>query len=249
MRRWVSIFAALTLAAFPARAADVYRLAGVENPPYLGRDLPDGGSVGGLVARAFAAMGARVEIDFLPPARAERVGVSSADHVGYLTEFRSPDVERKCALSAPVGHSAAALVERSDRHFTWSSLDDLRGSIIGVVEGRAVDGAEFDKAVEEGAIKVERARDDLTVLRLVAGDRTPLGVVDVNVLHALVEAHPELDGRLWVVPRPLADRDLLVCFRDDQTGRAARDLLNAGLAKLDLGRADERAEAHLALGS
>jgi len=236
--RWSAVVSLLPfLAVHAAGATDVYRLAAGDWPPYIGTDLPDGGSTSAIVSRAFAAVGARVEFDHLPFARATRRGLDDPTLVGYLVEYRSSKTEARCAFSDPIGRSPVGIVERSDMRFTWKTVDDLRGTTIAVVDGYVNDGGPFDAGIASGALSVVRARDDLSVLRLVAGDRVPLGVVDVNVLHHLVEKHTELDRRLWVVPRLLSDQELLVCFRKDAAGRAARDRFNAGLSHVNLGDA------------
>jgi len=239
--RWSAVVSLLPfLAVHAAGATDVYRLAAGDWPPYIGTDLPDGGSAGAILFRAFAAVGARVEFDHLPFARATRRGLDDPTLIGYLVEYRSPETEARCALSDPIGRSPVGLVERSDMRFTWKTVDDLRGVTIAVVDGYVNDGGPFDAGIASGSLSVVRVRDDLSVLRLVAGDRVPLGVVDVNVLHHLVEKYTELDRRLWMVPLLLGYQDLLVCFRPDATGRAARDRLNAGLSRIDMGDATAR---------
>lgn len=75
--RWSSVMSVLPfLAVHAAGATDVYRLAAGNWPPYIGADLPDGGSMGSIVSRAFAAVGARVEFEHMPFARAARAGRS-----------------------------------------------------------------------------------------------------------------------------------------------------------------------------
>jgi len=52
-----------------------------------------------------------------------------------------------------------------------------------------------------------------------------------------------------MVPRLLSDQELLVCFRKDAEGLAARDRFNVGLSRVDIGRAVGRETLLVANGN
>ena len=91
----------------------------------------------------------------------------------------------------------------------------------------------FDEAAAAGTISVRPDKDDLTNLRLVASGRLDAAVIDVNVMNFLTQNDARLlrnADTLRFNEKPLENKDLFVCFRADDAGRAARDLFNAHIA-------------------
>lgn len=217
-----------------AGAAETVKIANIEWPPYSDSSLPGGGAVSAIIKKAFAGVGVDVVYDFVPFNRAVALGTADPAYIGYTTEYRSPEVEKRCALSNSVGRSPVGFVKKTGSAFAWNTLDDVANFTVGVVDGYVNDGGEFDAAIASGKIKAEAVKDDLTVLRKIAAGRNPIGVVDANVLAYLTNIQKDLAGALTMDKHLLKEHDLLVCFRNDATGAAARDRFNQGLAKLDI---------------
>jgi len=225
---------ALAAAAGSVRAAETVKIANIDWPPYSASSLPEGGVVSAIIKKAFAGVGVDVVFDFVPFNRAVALGTSEPSFIGYTTEYRSEEVEKRCELSKPIGRSPVGFVKKTGSAFAWNTLDDLTNVVIGVVDGYVNDGGDFDAAIASGKIKTEAVKDDLTVLRKVAAGRNPVGVVDANVLAYISGIQKDLAGALTMDKHLLKEHDLLVCFRKDAKGAAARDRFNDGLSKLDL---------------
>ncbi|WP_461060474.1 substrate-binding periplasmic protein [Silanimonas algicola] len=234
---WACCLAGL-LVVMPAKAADphIVRLASLEWPPHAGPALPQEGTTIARVRSAFASQGYRLEVEFLPWARALRAA-EAGDHgvVGLLPEYQSHKSASRWWLSAPVGESPLGFVERSDQPVNWRQLEDLIGFRIGVVRGY-INEARFDALASRGVLTVEEAPDDLANLRKVASGRLDLAVVDAAVLAHLVATQPALrEARvpLQFNARILGTKTLHVAFRRDDEGRRAWAVLQRGLGHAD----------------
>ncbi len=224
------------LAGTAAQAADrpVVRLASLEWPPHAGPALPQEGTTIARVRSALASQGYRLEVEFLPWARALRAA-EAGDHgvVGLLPEYRSHESASRWWLSAPVGESPLGFVESSDQPINWRQLEDLIGLRIGVVRGY-INEARFDALAARGVLTVEEAHDDLANLRKVASGRLDLAVIDAEVFAHLVDTHPELreaTPSLQFNARILGTKTLHVAFRRDDEGRRAWTVLQRGLGQ------------------
>jgi polar amino acid transport system substrate-binding protein len=223
----------------PANAADAVKLANIEWPPYSSKTLPEYGATSALITAAFSAVGVDVTYVFLPFKRAVIAGTTDPEYAGYTTEYYSEDVASHCHLSKPVGVSPVGFAKPQDSTFTWKTIDDLANTVIGVVDGYVNDDGPFDAAMAAKKIKVELVSDDLMVLRKIAHGRTPIGVVDANVLAYLQSVNTDIAGVLKMDDHLLKNHDLFVCFQKTATGESLRNRFNEGLAKLNV--ADEYA--------
>lgn len=230
--------ALLFLHAGPA-LAQTFRLASLEWPPYASAREKDGGTSTRILRQAFDAAGASLVVDFLPWERAVVSGTTGAGYVGYGPEYydRSLDAEvagTRCLYSRPFQRGPLGLVTRRDRPLDWKELSDLVGRRIGVVSGY-INTAAFDSMVVRHTVRAETAPDDVTNVRKVALGRLDAAVIDSNVLDYLLETVPDLApfrGNLAMSPRLLAEKELFVCFRNDASGRAAREIFNGGLSRM-----------------
>jgi polar amino acid transport system substrate-binding protein len=219
--------------------AESFRLASLEWPPYASAREKEGGTSVHILRQAFEAAGAALVVDFLPWERAVMTGTTAAGYVGYGPEYynRSLDAEaagKRCLYSRPFQRGPLGFVMRRDHPLDWKELPDLVGKRIGVVSGY-INTAAFDGMVARGTVQAEVAPDDITNLRKVAFGRLDGAVIDANVLEYLLATVPDLApfrGALVMSAPLLAEKELFVCFRNDASGRAARELFNSGLARL-----------------
>lgn len=236
-RRWAALAAAVVAmlaATVPAVAAEQVRLGTTAWPPYIGADLPGLGATAQVVGSALAAAGAELVPVFQPAVDIES-GFGDRDIDGIFPVYATRMRERVCLMSGQIGSSPLGFAERLDHPLTWTRLEDLAPYTLGVVRNYANTDS-FDRLVTRGVLQVVRAPDDTQNLQNLLDGRIDLAVIDRNVMEWLLRRDPALSGRLNAVrfnPRPIAERPLYACFRNDATGRAKRDRLNAGLAAID----------------
>lgn len=235
-RRLLFALALVGLAA-PARSQDkVIRLTSLDWPPYSGETLDQHGASVAVTRAAAEAMGYTLEVRFLPWARAVSVASDvNSGVVGYFPEYHSAEVATRFLLSDPIGSGPLGFAERRSAPVAWSSLADLKSSVIGTVRDY-VNTAEFDAMAAAGELKVEPVNDDATNLRKVAGGRIPLAVIDRNVLAYLLANDPGLKaraGELQFNARLLEDKQLYIAFQRTPAGQEAAGVINEGLKKID----------------
>jgi polar amino acid transport system substrate-binding protein len=218
-------------------ADDVVRISTLDWPPYTGKDLPSGGATTEVVRAAFEKAGLDVEVEYRPWKRAIDMAADGTDGViayfpGYHCHHREGFV-----ASEPIGNGPLGFAENVEAPIIWSSLDDIgeQQLKIGTVLGYA-NTDEFDAKVGTGWIIAIPSNDDVTNLKKLMRRRIDAVVIDALVLEYLKATEPSLkDGaeKLQFNEKPLEEKTLYLCFRDDDDGRALQETFNAGLLEVD----------------
>jgi polar amino acid transport system substrate-binding protein len=235
-----SIALILGLAASSALRAQekIVHVATLDWPPYTGSSLPSGGATSEVVLSAFAKADLQAEVAFRPWKRAIYMASKATDDV--IAYFPGYHCNHQDGLvpSEPIGNGPLGFAENAEAPITWTNIDSLGDQQlkIGTVLGYA-NTDEFDKKVGTGWIRAVPANDDVTNLKKLARKRIDAVVIDKLVLEYLKATEPSLkDGRenLRFNARPLEDKTLYLCLRDDDAGRAMLATFNAGLAQIDV---------------
>ena len=219
---------------------EVAHVATLDWPPYTGSALPSGGATSEVVRAAFAKAELQADIAFRPWKRAIEMASKGADDViAYFPGYHCKHQEGFIA-SGPIGNGPLGFAENTDAPINWTSVDSIgeQQLKIGTVLGYA-NTDEFDKKVGTGWIRAIPANDDVTNLKKLARKRIDATVIDKLVLEYLKATEPSLKNsreKLQFNAKPLEEKTLYLCFRDDEAGRAMLSTFNAGLAKIDVGQ-------------
>ena len=239
--------AALSLSGLSYAQEKTANIATLVWPPYTSNDLPSGGATTEVVRTAFTNANFEVDVTYQPWKRAIDMATKGTDNViayfpGYHCEHREGFIASK-----PIGEGPLGFAEHVDAPIIWDSLDSIgeQQLKIGTVRGYA-NTDEFDTKVGTGWIRAIPTKDDVSNLNKLLRKRIDAAVIDKFVLEYLKVTEPKLKqngNKLRFNARPLEDKTLYVCFRDDETGRAMRQEFNAGLAMVDT---DEMVENYFA---
>jgi polar amino acid transport system substrate-binding protein len=239
--------ALLLVGAFAATAAraDTVRIATTEWPPYTSAALPGEGASAAVLRAAFKAMGHELQLEFLPWARAVYEGTQGKRLVGYFPAYESEERSRLGLRSARIGSSPVGFAHRAAEGPRWTTLDELSSFKIGVVRDY-VNTAEFDARSRDGRLRTEAAVNDEENLRKLVGQRIDLAVIDRTVFHSLLAQHPALKsaGLQFGDRSLLEDKAFFVYFRRDAEGERWRQVLDAGLAQIDVRAVFQQALTH-----
>ncbi|WP_374350941.1 substrate-binding periplasmic protein [Chitinimonas sp.] len=211
-------------------------LTSLEWPPYTGEKLPMQGASAEVARAAFAAVGYKLNIRFVPWSRAVEEAKYSAGVAGYFPEYFSAEVAQKFTLSDAMGHGPLGLAQRRDRPVKWATLADLSRKVVGTVQDY-VNTPEFDERVARRLQMVDVAPDDTHNLLKLAAGRVDLAIVDAHVFGWLAENDPLLRpsaAKLEMNEKMLEYKDLYVCFRDNAEGKRLASLFNTGLKRIDI---------------
>lgn len=227
---WLALAAGL-----PALAEQTVTLASLEWPPYAGKQLPDQGASSAVVKAAFAAMGYRLHIEFVPWSRAVQMA-RDGRVAGYFPEYHSGTVAARFTLSDPIGEGPLGLAQRTTLRIPWNNLSDLARWRVGVVQDY-VNTAEFDARVAGGQQRVDVSLNDRQNLLKLAASRVDLAIIDPHVFGYLRkhdQAVAAVGNRLEMNPRLLETKDLFVCFARSEDGERWARVFNEGLKKVDV---------------
>ncbi|AVO51758.1 ABC transporter substrate-binding protein [Ectopseudomonas mendocina] len=216
-----------------AQAADTVRLTNGEWPPYLGEDLPHHGVASRIVAEAFALQNVEVQWEFHPWARSLKMA-EQGTRDGSAVWLSNREREQRFHISDPVVESGYYLFHRKNRHFDWSSIEDLRGLRIAATRGYDY-GEAFQQAEAAGEINVVRLTGDEQGLRQLLAGRIDLFPVDKVVgFDLLYQNFSAAERRLLSFhPVPLRSDSLHLLLSREVPGNAElMQRFNQGLNRL-----------------
>lgn len=231
------IAVALMLAG-PLQAQDrTVHVSTLDWPPYTGSSLPRGGATTEVVRQAFDQVGYQTEVAYRPWKRAIDMALKgTSDVIAYFPGYHCRHQDGFVA-SEPIGSGPLGFAEHAEAPITWDTVDSLGDQRlkIGTVLGYA-NTDEFDAKVGTGWIIAIPAPDDITNLKKLARKRLDAVVIDKFVLEYLKATEASLKNYRPVLEfneRPLEDKTLYLCFRDDELGHAMLEQFNAGLQNVN----------------
>lgn len=217
--------------------AQTVHVSTLDWPPYTGSDLPRGGATTDVVRQAFENAGYETEVAYRPWKRAiDMASKGTDDVIAYFPGYHCRHQEGFVA-SEPIGSGPLGFAQHADAPITWTTVDSLgeQQFKIGTVLGYA-NTDEFDAKVGTGWIIAIPSPDDITNLKKLARKRIDAVVIDKFVLEYLKATEPSLKNvrqSLQFNERPLEDKTLYLCFRDDEAGHTMLREFNAGLRQVD----------------
>lgn len=213
--------------------ADTLHLTSLHWPPYSSSQLAKQGAVIEIARAAVNVMGHELVVDFYPWSRAIRlVNRNNSKYSGYLPEYTYQT--DNFVFSDTLGSSSLGLIEQSLHPISWSKVSDLNQYTLGIVRDY-VNTSELDNMIKTGTQKVEVVNSDEHNLTKVATARIDAAVMDVHVLQFLLlqkELMP-LSSRVQINRNILASKQIKIAFVNTAKGNFWRDIINAGLAKID----------------
>ncbi|ASP33337.1 ABC transporter substrate-binding protein [Labrenzia sp. VG12] len=239
MRTVLGIVFTAILAVFPAASAEKLKLTTLNWPPYV---LEDGsGPNTDTVREIFARGGIDMEHQVFPWNRAIKLAADDPEWIGVYPEYYSEDIDAekggdRCLFSESFGVSPVGFLKRRDSDFTWSSHDDLKDYVIGVVRGY-VNEDRLDHMIAAGEITAQLAEDDTQNILQVAAQRTDAIVIDRLVFEYLkskMKVVATVAEDLEFHDKLLVQHGLYVCFENSAAGRAARQVFNSQMPDKDL---------------
>ena len=198
-----------------------------------------------VIRAAFANANYQIDVAYRPWKRAIDMSAKGTDGViAYFPGYHCNHREGFIA-SEPIGNGPLGFAEHVEAPIAWDSLDSIgeQQLKIGTVLGYA-NTDEFDAKVGTGWIIAIPSNDDITNLKKLMRKRIDAVVIDKFVLEYLKATNPSLNKggeNLRFNARPLEDKTLYLCFRDDEAGNAMLQVFNKGLVKVN---ADEIVENH-----
>ena len=230
--------AATAMAAQGAASSRIVRFAAEDWPPFITRSLPADGMSGAMVSAVFERLGYAVKYEYFPWKRAMQFGLASPRYAGLLAVWRTPEREKLCHFSVPVGNTQGVLAYLKEDGAPGASLADLGKLRIGTVAGYA-NGEQFDGMVARGELKTEEGLNDATNLKKLLIKRYRVIVIERHVLQHLLmgrnfsKAERE---RIGIIESVFKERPVHVCFQRDAQGALWQKRFNEAARDVDTAR-------------
>lgn len=235
MRTAMLIIAIVLWATSPLAAAERLKLTTLHWPPYV--EQTGEGPNTDTVRSTFAKAGMDVQVQVFPWNRAIKLAADDPQWVGVYPEYYSAEIDAerggdRCLFSKSFGNSPVGFLTPKGSSFDWTTHDDLKSFVIGVVRGY-VNEAKLDEMIAKGEIVAELAENDTQNILKIAARRAEAIVIDKHVFEYLKAKDPGVAfvaDSLKFHEKLLVNHGLYVCFENSAAGRSARDLFNQNLA-------------------
>ncbi|WP_165495690.1 substrate-binding periplasmic protein [Marinobacter halodurans] len=202
-------------------------------PPYVTQAEPDHGPMAQVISRVFNDAGYQVKYIFQPWKRSkEQVLKGDADVL--MPAYCSPDRADIYLCSDTVITGKQVLFHRVDTPLHWTSVEDLRGYIIGGTLGYYY-GNDFETAEKRGELQIVRVASDATNMRLLMKGRIQLYPQDKAVGFAMLHElyPPERWPEITADDKPLHKQSLHLLFtRETPRGAKLKRVFDNGLTHL-----------------
>jgi len=212
------------------------RFATEEWPPFFSSTLPGNGLTGTLLEAVVARMGYAVQIDYFPWKRAMEFGLHNPRYAGAVAMFRTPEREKLCHFSNPVGSRQTVLAYLKDHPIEAASLRDLQGVRLGTVGGYSY-GEQFDALASSGVLTTEAGTSDETNLRKLLHRRFSAIVIEKRMLSYLLvrSQYPAAtQARIGVADHIFSERSVHVCFQRTEEGLKQQQAFDKSARSVDL---------------
>jgi polar amino acid transport system substrate-binding protein len=221
-----------------ASGPPVMRFATEEWPPFFSRSLPDNGLTGALLEAVVERMGYTMRIDYFPWKRAMELGLHDPRYAGAVAMIRTPEREKICHFSAPLGSRQSVLAFLKDKPVSVATLNDLHGVRLGTVGGYSY-GEQFDGMVRSGLLEVETGASDEINLRKLLYQRFSAIVIEKRMLNYLLAggrfAWAGRD-RIAIADHLFSERAVHVCFQRTAEGLKRQQAFDQAARSVDLAR-------------
>ena len=227
-----------SIAAPGAGASRIVRFAAEDWPPFISRSLPGDGMSGAMVSAIFERLGYAVKYDYFPWKRAMQFGMGSPRYAGFLAVWRTPEREKLCHFSGPIGNTQGVLAYLKEDGVPGATLAELGKLRIGTVAGYS-NGEQFDGMVARGELKTEEGLNDATNVKKLLIKRYRVIVIERHVLQHLLMGQnfskAERD-RIAIVDTIFKERPVHVCFQRNAEGAAQQKRFNDAARDIDTAR-------------
>jgi polar amino acid transport system substrate-binding protein len=198
-------------------------------PPLMGIDLPGGGFLVEVTAKAFEAAGFKTGIKYLPWKRALAL-TAEGEFVCLIGAYKNMEREKRFLFSDPLYYNEISFFQHKDSNITYKTLHDLEGYTIGYSSGTSHSN-EFDTATY---LNKETGSDTKMNIRKLIYKRVDLIIDGKNaVIQTLRNDFPNNVNDIKVVNPPLKKEPLHVIFpiKSDKSNNI-RVKFNEGLKKI-----------------
>lgn len=221
-----------------APATRIVRLTADDWPPFVSPKLPANGMSATMVSAVFERIGYAVKYEYFPWKRAMQFGLGDPRYAGFMAVWRTPEREKLCHFSVPIGNTLAVLAYLKEDGSPGASLHELGKLRVGTVAGYA-NGEQFDAMVARGELSTEEGLNDATNLKKLLIKRYRVIVIERHVLQHLLmgsEFSKAERERIAFVDTAFKERSVHVCFKRDADGALQQKRFNEAAREVDLAR-------------
>ena len=202
------LMAVILSPSLPLCAGETWKVASLEWPPFTGANLPDGGSGIKVLREALKSQGIGLDVKFLPWSRAIH-DARKPEWAGFYPAWPEEVKTEYFTASSSLFKSPIAIAQHVDAPLKMSSLMDLKGKRIGLVQNYG-NTKEFNDLVDSKVILGESSLTDLQALKKLEAKHLDGMIIDINVMKYLLKNDlKSADGKIVANSGWMVNKDLL----------------------------------------
>lgn len=210
-------------------AEEVWKIASLDWQPYSGSDMASEGNSIQKLRELLKKEGITLKVDFFPWLRAKNKATKE-EYVGYFPAWPE-EVDRGFVASPPVDWSEVSILAQAESNVSFENIDDLfKKYKVGIVQ-TYVYPKDIDDAMKKYPDHVDRAPDEISLLKKLSGGRHPVAITDPNVM--LYLAAKEGISNVVAMDKIVMKKELVVAMRDDAKNKSRIELLKKTLQNME----------------
>ncbi|WP_413557993.1 hypothetical protein [Bdellovibrio sp. HCB209] len=205
-----------------------------ELPPYMKKDLPEGGAAIAVLKELFKKQGYDIKVTFAAVGDTPKKAAELKDTVGYFPEV-AENLPKNFILSRNVQQSTWSLAERVKNPISWKNHSDLTKYRIGNVVGYEIAGV-LKPLRDKKLLQIEDVGSDEENLLKLAKGRVDMAFIDMSTFAKQMENSEKLKpykDKLRLNPRPLQVYQYGVAFKNTAEGKEALRVFNSTFSESD----------------
>jgi len=202
-------------------AEEIWKIASLDWQPYSGSDMASEGNSIQKLRELLEKEGVTLKVDFFPWLRAKNKATKK-DYIGYFPAWPE-EVDKGFVASPAVDWSEVSILAQAENNVSFENIDDLfKKYKVGIVQTYVYPKV-IDDAMHKYPDHVDRAPDEVSLLRKLSGGRHPVAITDPNVM--LYLAAKEGISNVVAIDKIVIKKELVLAFRDDAENKSRIELL------------------------
>lgn len=202
-------------------AEEIWKITSLDWQPYSGSDMATEGNSIQKLRELLKKEGITLIVDFFPWLRAKNKA-KKEEYVGYFPAWPE-EVDAGFVASPPVDWSELSILAQTGIDISFDNIDELfKKYKVGIVQTYVYPKV-IDDAMKKYPDHVDKAPDEVSLLKKLSGGRHPVAITDPNVM--LYLAAKEGVSNVVALDKIVIKKELVIAFRDDEKNRSRIELL------------------------
>ena len=202
-------------------AEETWKITSLDWQPYSGSDMSTQGNSIQKLRELLKKEGINLIVDFFPWLRSKH-NAKKEEYIGYFPAWPE-EVDEGFVASKPVDWSEVSILKQTGSNVSFNDIDDLfKKYKVGIVQTYVYPKL-IDDAMKKYPDHVDKAPDEVSLLKKLSAGRHPVAITDPNVM--LYLAAKEGISNIELIEEIVIKKELVIALRNDKENKKRIELL------------------------